>query len=517
MVFSQLDALFPTIMEARNFVSAREILSSGDWIHTTLNGLPRYEKPPLPTWITAVFGYIFGTHNLWALRLPNAFLLLINLRFVYLLAKKLFEYSEVALYASYSFITMYLVLYVGKSNVWDVYCHCFMWIAIYYFIKSVENNKWKSWLTFAILVSASLMSKGPMGVLVLFIPFFVGYLIGMNPKVFKEINYFKVIVSLVLIIILGFSWYAYLYETDKEVFMRILDKEVEARATRHVRPWYRYLSFPIQTGLWVIPAFLSLFLWSVRKRIYFPKTFWTTLVWVLGGVLILSIFPEKKERYLFPILFPLSLLTGYCIYIWNHKSLDIPWIKMGRNIFYFLVTLSVIVLLIVVPLYLKSFSFKIFLFCFFSFSIALSLMGAMTRNRWDRTFKYSVYFLVLINTLLISIMLPKIFDNPQKIYVSEVKSQYPNLPLYSVDTYSPEIWYNYQKIIPNFTPEKINKGAIEDSVFLLLKTEEIQDSLLLRNYTVQKTYPFDENWEPKGNKNYSERKVGNIYLVKRNN
>lgn len=41
-----------SIMEARNFITAREMITDGNWLLTTMNGLPRYEKPPLPTWLT---------------------------------------------------------------------------------------------------------------------------------------------------------------------------------------------------------------------------------------------------------------------------------------------------------------------------------------------------------------------------------------------------------------------------------------------------------------------------------
>jgi 4-amino-4-deoxy-L-arabinose transferase-like glycosyltransferase len=44
-----LDALWVNIMEARNFVTAREMLQKGNWVLTTLNEEPRYQKPPLPT------------------------------------------------------------------------------------------------------------------------------------------------------------------------------------------------------------------------------------------------------------------------------------------------------------------------------------------------------------------------------------------------------------------------------------------------------------------------------------
>jgi 4-amino-4-deoxy-L-arabinose transferase-like glycosyltransferase len=53
-----------SIMEARNFITAREMITDGNWLLTTMNGLARYEKPPLPTWLTAVSGLLFGIKNI---------------------------------------------------------------------------------------------------------------------------------------------------------------------------------------------------------------------------------------------------------------------------------------------------------------------------------------------------------------------------------------------------------------------------------------------------------------------
>jgi len=43
--FSNLDVIYVNIMEAINFITAREILQSGEWFLTTMNDIPRYEKP----------------------------------------------------------------------------------------------------------------------------------------------------------------------------------------------------------------------------------------------------------------------------------------------------------------------------------------------------------------------------------------------------------------------------------------------------------------------------------------
>ncbi len=70
ILLPNLDTINVTIMEARNFITAREMVNEGNWILTTLNGEPRYQKPPLPTWITAVFGYLTGFKSVFPLLLP---------------------------------------------------------------------------------------------------------------------------------------------------------------------------------------------------------------------------------------------------------------------------------------------------------------------------------------------------------------------------------------------------------------------------------------------------------------
>ncbi|HXY05324.1 MAG TPA: glycosyltransferase family 39 protein [Burkholderiaceae bacterium] len=51
--------------------ATREILQSGDWVSTTLNGVPRYDKPILIYWLQAVSVELLGL-NEFALRLPSA-------------------------------------------------------------------------------------------------------------------------------------------------------------------------------------------------------------------------------------------------------------------------------------------------------------------------------------------------------------------------------------------------------------------------------------------------------------
>jgi len=51
--------------------ATREMLASGDWLSTTLNGAPRFDKPILIYWLQAMSVAALGL-NEFALRLPSA-------------------------------------------------------------------------------------------------------------------------------------------------------------------------------------------------------------------------------------------------------------------------------------------------------------------------------------------------------------------------------------------------------------------------------------------------------------
>jgi len=51
--------------------ASREMLESGDWWHTTLNGADRFDKPILVYWLQAFAMHLFGV-NEWAVRFPSA-------------------------------------------------------------------------------------------------------------------------------------------------------------------------------------------------------------------------------------------------------------------------------------------------------------------------------------------------------------------------------------------------------------------------------------------------------------
>ena len=171
--FVNLDALYVNIMEARNFTTAREMLQDGNWILTTINGEPRYQKPPLPTWLTAVSGAVFGLKSITALRLPAAIMGLVLVLTSYFLCFRITSNRLYAFVSGLVLTTSFYVVSASRDGNWDIFTHAFMMVCIYFLWRffTSEENKYKHILIAALFFGCSFMRKGPVSLYALLLPF----------------------------------------------------------------------------------------------------------------------------------------------------------------------------------------------------------------------------------------------------------------------------------------------------------------------------------------------------------
>ena len=196
--FVNLDALYVNIMEARNFITAREMLHDGNWILTTLNGEPRYQKPPLPTWLTAISASIFDLKNLFALRLPAALITIVLVIFLFKTAIKFTQNKSYAFISSLILSTSFYVIFAGRNGQWDIFTHGFMMVCIYqlFLFFTSEEGKYQRVLIAGLFFGMSFMSKGPVSLYALLLPFLISFGI-----VYKFKNIKSRIVPLLLFLI----------------------------------------------------------------------------------------------------------------------------------------------------------------------------------------------------------------------------------------------------------------------------------------------------------------------------
>ncbi|WP_294664576.1 glycosyltransferase family 39 protein, partial [uncultured Fusobacterium sp.] len=181
--FSNLWVKSADLMEARNFITAREMVQSGNWMIPTLNGSLRFEKPPLPTWITAGMMKIFhNTTDEYLLRIPVAVISVILIFLIYYLIKLFTEKSFYSFITSFVALSTFMIIKTGNENSWDIYSYVFAFGAVVFLVSGMKKEKTVDFIISGIFLAASVLSKGPVALYGIILPFFIayGYIYGME-------------------------------------------------------------------------------------------------------------------------------------------------------------------------------------------------------------------------------------------------------------------------------------------------------------------------------------------------
>ncbi len=311
--FVNLGSLPVNIMEARNFITAREMLTDGNWVLTTINGEPRYQKPPLPTWLTAFSAAIFGLKSVWALRLPAAIMTLFLVLFSYKLAKKLTSEKLYAFISSLVMATSFYIVASARDGQWDIYTHGFMVVCIYllYLFFTEETHKYRNAILAGLFFGCSFLSKGPVSLYALLLPFLIAFGIVYKYRNFNT-RWLPLLAFLAMALVVSSWWHWYTLTFDPAA-AEITKKETTNWISYEIKPFYYYWSFFTQSGVWTIPAFIALLYPYLKNRVFNKKAYLFTFLWTMLSVVLLSLIPEKKSRYLLPVLIPMALNTGFYI------------------------------------------------------------------------------------------------------------------------------------------------------------------------------------------------------------
>lgn len=497
---SNLDVLVVNIMEARNFITAREMLTHGNWIFTTMNELPRYEKPPLPTWLTAVSAGIFGIDNLFAYRLPAAIAAIFLIIIFYKLQLRLQIQKSVAFWGSIILMTSFYIVFSGRDGQWDIFTHSFMMGCCYFFVLMLQfsANNFKNAVIAGLFFGASLMSKGPVSLYALFLPFLIGF--GFTYR-FSGIGkkWKLLLVFIVTGLIFGSWWTLIVHYFDAAAFTEIAEQESSRWFNYNVRPFYYYWSFFTQSGIWTVPALLGLFWWYLKRKVSNLKAYQFYLIWTFVSLLLLSIIPEKKSRYLLPVLIPLAMTTAFYVeYVIRNfrrnfsKTEKIPiYLNFGLLTIICFAGPAVFYYALGNTVWQKA-------FVYIAFSIGLFLFGTffiygLKQSKIKLLFALQAGLIFLI--LVVGFPLAGLIDPSQKNFdVANLKKKLSqeNLRLYDATSSLPELIWEFGKPIPVITTgEERNFQAEKFGVLIGPGDPDWEDNL--RGYDLQLINTVDLN------------------------
>jgi 4-amino-4-deoxy-L-arabinose transferase-like glycosyltransferase len=314
--FPQLGHRPADLMEARNFITAREIIRNNNWLVPTLNGVPRIAKPPLPTWITAgVYRLIGQRDDNGLLRLPAALMGVGLILSLWGLVRCITVNDHLAFVCAAIAATSFLIMEMGRTGSWDIYCHSFMLFALWFLAKGWKQEKNANFLFLmaGILMACSFMSKGPVAFYALLLPFILAYGIafGVQPMVRKLP---PLLAAVILGIFLCCLWPMWIYLKLPQIFSTTVSTEAVSWLVRHRQPIFFYAHFPLFTGLWAFYVIAAIFFAFARERVRQVGNYRFIILWGAISLFLLTIVPEKKERYLLPTMIPTAILAGHLVY-----------------------------------------------------------------------------------------------------------------------------------------------------------------------------------------------------------
>ena len=491
------------IMEARNFQTAKEMVEDNNWLLPTLNDEPRYQKPPLPTWLTALSVLLFNSKAVIFYRIPAIlFLFIIGVTSYFFSLRINFNKSESIINGLITVSSIYIIAIVFEAP-WDIFAHGFMFLAIYFLFSSLENKfNLKQNILIGLLIGFSIMSKGPISIYVLLIPFLLSYLL-----VYKKINVSisDLIQILFVSIISGSLWYIYIYSQDNQTLVDIISLETENWSNYNVKPFYYYWDFFINSGIWTIPAITSIILPFINRKISVNKYHLLTCYWVLFSVILLSLIPEKKTRYLMPVLIPLALNTGFYInYIIKYSKQKISPLLLPIYLNFLLVAIFGLIIPITHILNYGISSLPI---------IGVLITLLFIYNFYKRNFDKVIYLKIILFFTVINFTLPQTYSNTNNDYTSLNSLEYEirNLKLYSDYKITADLIWNLKRKVKKTELSKIN-----DSIFVLISNKNLDTdnvNIIENKLLIKKKIKLNFNTTSEDSNRYRDRFATNLYVL----
>jgi len=485
-----------SIMEARNFIVAREMLTENHWFLTTMNDLARYEKPPFPAWFTTPFVYVFGLDNVWAYRIPTSIFSTLGLVYFFKLIK-LWLPKDLAFYSALVLGTSFYYIAIRFEAPSDIYTHVNMIIGIYFLVRRHPRIYLKNMILGSLFLGFSILSKGPVSPYALLLPFLLAYFVCFKFDVKSHL--FKLFGFLILGFVVGGSWYLYVRYADPQTLLEIADKETDNWTSYNTRPFYYYWSFFIQTGIWTIPAALSLMYPYFINRIKHQRLYKFSFLWTLLALVLLSVIPEKKPRYLVPVLFPLALNTVLVInYLVNHKT------NRFSKLFHYLH--YPIIILLCMAVIISPFMLNILWSDFWFFYVLLSLCSLSIAFFTLRYLKHSNFKTLFFMNILLVLMLTSLAQSQVQVLkanddyhsLSRLHPDNKNFNIYYYRGLSPEIVWTYGEISTPFNSE----SNLEEPYRILVSANHIEDfrAKYPELHTKQRPQVYDENYFKSGDR-----------------
>ncbi len=509
------------LMEARNLATAQEMVKDGSYLIPTLNGELRLEKPPLPTWIAAGVEFLFPG-SLVAQRCVAGLVATMMIFFLYLLVIRLTRDRMIGLLAALVLATSFNAVMMGRTATWDIYCHSFMLGAIYFLVTALEG-KGRQWGAFAlsgIFLGLSFLGKGPVSFYALLLPFLIAYGLSYRPRMKGKAA--PLVVMVLLFAVIAFWWMAYLYFFHRDMALQVAAKESSSWLNHNVRPWYYYWQFPAEAGIWALFWVTALVGYFACRKEKYRKDHTFSIVWLLSSLILLSVIPEKKTRYLLPILIPGAMTIAFYFYhCWRgfRSAGERRVFRINSGIIAFILMALPVTLYFIFYREGELSIWILTLTALFGWGLGLWIFRSIlpTRNiKVMAVFSAIVLSMMMIESVCL-IPIGKMFINPERHNIRMLREhkELEGIPFYynKEEELRMEWVYESNRVIRPLDVK--NDSLIRVSRPFVFLSKQPADSVFAgKGVTVKPIDTFDNNWRKTKDKRYNKELVREVVLIK---
>ncbi|CAN5574659.1 N/A [soil metagenome] len=335
---------FSSSMENLNVATVLEMSRTTMWLIPTLEGDMRLNKPPLTAWVTWQFvpdslvarldqpdaaGRAESYREL-AFRIRLAPLLETCLTILLIAATARLAFGAPAgVLAAAAYASSILVLKLGRFATTDV--QMTLWIALAQYgvaLASFRNQRWPGCLVAGAATGLALMSKGPVCLLFIVLPWIAFALVSIRQAVGDTATnspaapvvrgigerLAPILAGAVAAILVGVPWFIFVYLQSPGVVRGWTTEVTRVGATENSSsdPIFYLAIFPCITPWmpWAIVGIVRA-VRDLRRRLSTPAV-WLLLALVLP-LIVMSFFPDRKDSYMLPAMIPMAMLTAYGI------------------------------------------------------------------------------------------------------------------------------------------------------------------------------------------------------------
>ncbi len=315
--------------------ASRAMATTGNWLTPQVNGLARFDKPPLVYWLMGIGFSIPGNSfwdplGTWAARLPSA---LSTIFLMIVLGDTMMRYPQeenyfnrrIAILAALGFAFSPLVIIWGRSAVSDALLCSTLGTCLLLKWRRYANPEGEVWWLSWIFLALAVLTKGPVALVLCGLTiFFFGFFQNDFLRILKILKWIK---GLLIVFVISFPWYLIELLIEGKPFLDSFFgyhnlQRFTSVVNSHGEPWWFFLIVLSIASLPFTPLLL-ISIWNNicnifklnRRVIKKPdkSLYEFSFFWLISVFIFFSISATKLPSYWLPATPAASILISFSL------------------------------------------------------------------------------------------------------------------------------------------------------------------------------------------------------------